>query len=199
MKRTTKTEAVNIMLGTIGESPVSDIDSNSGVDVAIAKDILDEVSREVQTDGWRFNTEYDVPLSRDNNNEIQLTENMAQVRFQKRDWSSSLEPVIRGNRLYNVRERTYAFDKDLEAEEVVYLLDFDEIPEYVRYYIAVRAARRFQARYVGSDKHNQFSMRDEVEARSIAVGAENVSGNYNIFDEPEFGTILRERLPRRYF
>ena len=48
---TTKLEAINVMLTAIGESPVNTITSSTTTDVSIAIQILDNVSREVQSVG----------------------------------------------------------------------------------------------------------------------------------------------------
>lgn len=54
---TTKLEAVNVCLTNIGEAPVTSLESGLLVDAQIASDIVDEISREVQSIGWNFNTE----------------------------------------------------------------------------------------------------------------------------------------------
>ena len=56
--------AVNTMLSAIGEMATTQaiLDAGSSADVVMAKQILDEVNKEVQGQGWHFNTEYDVPL-----------------------------------------------------------------------------------------------------------------------------------------
>ena len=53
--RTSELEAINTMLGVIGESPINDLSAVNQTDVILAKDILTEVSREVQSQGWYFN------------------------------------------------------------------------------------------------------------------------------------------------
>jgi hypothetical protein len=64
---TTKLEAVNTMLTSIGESPVNTITASTTTDVSIAIQILDNVSREVQSVGWYFNTDTNYKLvDRDN-------------------------------------------------------------------------------------------------------------------------------------
>ena len=51
---TTKLEAVNVMMTSIGETPVNTITSATTTDVSIAISILDNVSREVQSVGWHL-------------------------------------------------------------------------------------------------------------------------------------------------
>jgi hypothetical protein len=58
----TELEAINQMLATIGEAPVTDIEiGNPEVDLALVT--LNQVSREVQAEGWRFNKEYRYSLA----------------------------------------------------------------------------------------------------------------------------------------
>lgn len=61
IRPTTELEAINIMLGSIGESPLpSDADlsdlADADLNVEAAVGILRETTREVLTAGWRFNT-----------------------------------------------------------------------------------------------------------------------------------------------
>ena len=56
MTTTTKLMAVNTILSTVGEAPVNNLTAVTA-DVRIAESVLDEVSREVQSAGWHFNTE----------------------------------------------------------------------------------------------------------------------------------------------
>ena len=53
---TTELQAVNTMLSTIGEAPVNSITGTTTVDVSVAKNILDETSMSIQSQGWNFNT-----------------------------------------------------------------------------------------------------------------------------------------------
>ena len=48
--------AINQILASVGQAPVTTLDQTNP-DVAIAYDTLLQVSREVQSEGWTFNTE----------------------------------------------------------------------------------------------------------------------------------------------
>ena len=55
------TSAINTMLTSIGEQPIQDADNLGGIsDASIAKNILENTSRAVQSRGWIFNTDLDV-------------------------------------------------------------------------------------------------------------------------------------------
>ena len=66
---TSKLEAINVMLTAIGESPVNTITSSTTTDVSIAIQILDNVSREVQSVGWHFNTDTNYKLTKNTSNQ----------------------------------------------------------------------------------------------------------------------------------
>ena len=54
-------QAVNMMLTTIGEQPIMNLDDKAGLqDASIAQDILHSTSRQVQSKGWIFNTDLQV-------------------------------------------------------------------------------------------------------------------------------------------
>ena len=60
---TTKLEAVNTMLTSIGEQPIQNMNDLAGLsDASIAEQILDNVSRAIQSRGWIFNTDLDVKM-----------------------------------------------------------------------------------------------------------------------------------------
>lgn len=161
---TTELEAVNIMLAAIGEAPINDLETASTYDVAFAKRILAEVDREVQSFGYKFNSDVKVDLVRDNNGYINLPANLLRIKLQRR---SDVDPVMRGKTLYDRKNKTNIFTVDLVAERIVYRLQFEDLPETARHYICLRAARRFQNRVQGDKLASQFTQQDEFEARSI--------------------------------
>ena len=66
---TTELPAVNQILSSVGQAPVTTLDQ-SNPDVAIAYDTLLQVSREVQSQGWTLNKEAHYPFTPDSNDEI---------------------------------------------------------------------------------------------------------------------------------
>jgi hypothetical protein len=55
----TKLDAVNQMLEAVWESPVSTLEVSGIASVALAKRVLDESLRSIQSRGWHFNTDLD--------------------------------------------------------------------------------------------------------------------------------------------
>ena len=191
--RTSELEAVNTILSTIGEAPLNSLSGSLPVDGTIAKNVLSEVSREVQSQGWHFNTHYKVTLSRDTNNKIPLATNIVRVEIDPRRYSKvSYDIVQRNNELYNLAKNEDTFDTNFKNATVVYLLPFDEIPEQAKRYITIRSARIFHDRTLGANTIHKFSQEDEAKSLSILKQAESHTGDYSIFDSPEQAyTILR--------
>ena len=79
--RTTELEAVNTILSTIGEAPLSTLTGSLPVDGTTAKNILNEISREVQSAGWHFNTQYKVDLTRDTDNKVPIGTDVVRVQL----------------------------------------------------------------------------------------------------------------------
>ena len=191
--RTSELEAVNTILSTIGESPLNTLSGSLPVDGTIAKNVLSEVSREVQSQGWHFNTHYKVTLSRDTDNKIPLATNIVRIELDPRQYSkTSYDIVQRNNFLYNLAKNEDTFDANFKDVTAVYLLPFDEIPEQAKRYITIRSARIFHDRTLGANTIHKFSLEDEAKSLSILKQAESHTGDYSIFDTPEQAyTIIR--------
>ena len=177
---TTELDAVNVMLTSIGESPVNTL--GSGLQEAeIAEVVLDNVSRDVQSAGWHFNTEIRYTLNRNVVNEINLPANVIKVDKSTLLRDYELDVVERGRKLYDRIGNTYTFSKDIEVNMVV-LLSFDELPEVARRYITLRAARTYQQRIIGNDTLSKMLAMDEQQAFVSLREAEAEVSDYNIFD-----------------
>ena len=184
--RSTELEAVNVILSTIGEAPLNSLSGSLPVDGTMAKNVLSEISREVQSSGWHFNTHYKSTLTRDTNNNIPVATNVVRVELDPNlESKSSYDLVQRDGKLYNLAKNTDIFDKDFENVTQVLLLPFNEIPEQAKRYITIRSARVFHDRTLGANTLHKFSQEDEKQALSILRNAEMRTGDYTIFDTPE--------------
>lgn len=194
--RTTELEAVNTMLSTIGEAPLSTLTGTLPVDGTIAKNVLNEICREVQSQGWHYNTHYKATLSRDNANKIPVANNVLRVELDPYKYSkASYDIVQRNNYLYNLAKNTDVFDRDFEDVTIVYLLDFPDVTEQCKRYITIRSARVFHDRTLGATTLHKFSQEDELRALAVAKQSEASTGDYTIFDDPLFAyTVSRANV-----
>jgi hypothetical protein len=189
---TTELEAINVCLTNIGESPVSTIVGDISVDAAMARDLVRQVTREIQAMGFYWNTEVDYRLVPNTEGNLVLPANVLNVDTVGVDADKDL--VARGRRMYDRRNHSYLFDKAVTVELVV-ALAFEELPESARRYISVKAARIFQERVMGSGSISNFNREDENEARAILI-AENlaVEDNNMLTDSFTTGRILNRNI-----
>mgnify|MGYP003117656479 FL=1 len=175
---TTELECINIMLAAIGEAPVNSLTGTVPVDVRIAQSTLTEVNKQVQAEGWSFNTEIDVTLTRNASNNIVLGTDVLRVDAQTHD-HPSIDPIQRGLKLYDRKNNTFIFDEDLKCT-VVYFRSFDELPEQARSYMTIKAARIFVDRLVSDQSLRTYTQEDEIRARSVLMETDLSNADHNM-------------------
>ena len=175
---TTELECINIMLAAIGEAPINSLTGTLPVDARIAQSTLSEVNKSVQSEGWSFNTEIDVKLTRNNIGHVHLSTNILRVDANIHQ-HPTIDPIQRGLKLYDRQNNKYEFDEDLICT-VVYFRDFDEIPEPARHYINIQAARKFVDRLVSDQALRTYTQQDEQRARAILMETDLANGDHNI-------------------
>ena len=188
-----KLEAVNIMLSCIGESPVNSLVSGLA-DAEAAELILNRVSKESQTEGWHFNTRINYTMPVDEADQIPVPTNT--LRLNLTDISRGYPLTQRGSYLYDYEENSYIVGVKYPTVKVdlVEQLGFNEdasareaIPEYMRRYISIRAARVFISRHLGSENIYGFTEKDEAIARGELKQAESRAQQFSIFDHHTTG------------
>ena len=175
---TTELECINIMLAAIGEAPINSLIGTLPVDARIAQSTLTEVNKSVQSEGWSFNTETDVTLTRDGSNHVNLPADVLRVDANIHQ-HPTIDPIQRGLKLYDRQNNKYEFDEDLICT-VVYFRDFNEIPEPARYYMNIKAARIFVDRLVSDQGLRTYTQQDEVRARAILMETDLANGDHNM-------------------
>tara|TARA_R100000388_G_scaffold1656_1_gene2404 strand:+ start:285 stop:893 length:609 start_codon:yes stop_codon:yes gene_type:complete len=186
---TTELECINIMLASIGEAPVNTLAGTLPVDARIAQSTLSEVNKSVQAEGWSFNTEIDVKFTRDNFDNIAISTNILRIDANIHQ-HPTIDPIQRGLKLYDRLNNTYEFSEDLICT-VVYLRNFDEIPEPARHYINIQAARKFVDRLVSDQSLRSYTQQDEARARAILMETDLANGDHNLLrGDPSLTSIF---------
>ncbi len=70
----------------------------------------------------------------------------------------------RNDKLYDRYEHTYVFTTTSMDVDLVFFLPFTYLPEALRHYITIRAARRFAEDTIGSPDTGAFTQDDEFSA-----------------------------------
>jgi len=149
--------------------------------VEIAELILDEVVASVQAEGWVFNTEFNYPFQPDTNNNILIPDNVLSFDNNK---LSDKNLITRGGKLYDKVAHSFTFETE-QCLDVVWLFDFEDLPEAFREYCTIRAANVFAGRAVGSQEAVGFGQKEEVMARANAIEYDTQQGDYNIFENKD--------------
>lgn len=192
MAGTSKLDAVNTMLSSIGEAPVSSLSSGL-IEAEIAETILGTVDREVQSMGWNFNTELKKSFAQDVSGQILLPADI--LRADATYQANSKDLVQRGLKMYDKKNHTFVIGAVTELDVVVQLV-FDDLPEVAKRYIVLRATRIFQDRVVGSGTLHDFQERDEQSALMLLREFDTNTEDHNIFDNYDVFRVI-DRQGRR--
>ena len=191
---TTELECINIMLAAIGEAPINTLAGTLPVDAVTAQKTLAEINKDVQNEGWSFNQEFNVVLTRDGTNQIAIGTDMLKVDANVFD-HPTIDVVQRGLKMYDRKNNTYVFDTDLTCN-VTYFRNFDEIPESARRYINIRAARVFVDRLVGDDGLRTYTAQDEARARANLMENDMDNADHNVLSgDPNLNNAMNTFTP----
>ena len=186
-------QAVNMMLTSIGEQPVGNLNESGLQDASIAQDILHSTSRQVQSRGWIFNTDLQKVLSPDsasaNGGKIKVGDNVLRIDTTSKKRSSTSDIIDRGGYLWDREKNTNLFTDSVTVDYVTFL-PFNSLPEAARRYIAVKSARIFHDRVVGSGELHSFFQQDEQEAWGDLLEFQSEVGDFNIFDDYDTFRVL---------
>ena len=144
--------AVNEILASVGQAPVTTLDQTNP-DVAIAYDTLLQVSREVQSEGWTFNKEYNYPFKPDSNKHIRIPNNV--LGLDLTDDYRHYDAIRRDNRLYDKTNHTYEWTDEVLYCDVLWYFDWVDLPIPIKDYIVARAATIVSSRIVGGPNQYQ--------------------------------------------
>lgn len=164
---TTELEAVNEMLTAIGTTPVESLGLPGLTDASIAQDTLSNVSREVQAQGWWFNTKYNLTVALSGGWEVPA--NYLSMRPARGNFTTAGETkqfVMMEDKLWDLTTNAEIVSGSVKAD-VIILQQFEDLPQAARRYITVRSARIFQTKVLGSDQLGVFTDAHELEAWGI--------------------------------
>ena len=196
----TELSAVNSLLGAIGQSPittfgdydtvtdkegnVSKINSFNNPEVAFIYNILTEVNKDVQTEGWVFNKEYNVKIEPDSNKHIVIPANVLNYdlhnNFEKRDKNL----VRRAGKLWDTINQTYEFDEDAYLD-ITWLWTYEDLPMAFKRYIISRASVRAATQLVSNPQLVQLLQQQEALTRATCMEYECLQGDHSYMGTPD--------------
>jgi len=176
----TELDAVNLILSSVGQAPVTTLDLQNP-EVSIVLNTLREVNKQVQSEGWIFNTEREYKLSPDSSTqEILYPSNMLQIDTNKEKHRADYDVVRRNGKLYDRLNHTYTFTQDIYAD-IVWYFDFTDVPPAIQTYIVARAARMSAIKMIGDQEINKLLAEQEIQTRAAAIEYDCNQGDYSMF------------------
>lgn len=164
------------------------VETQANPDVAIALNTLREVSREVQSEGWTFNKEFDYTLTPNSDNEILIPDDMLQVDLNissKRSGNRQFDSINRGGKLYDRIKHTYKWTDPSVQADILWYFEWEYIPDPIQAFIVARAAAIFSSRTMGDPNLYQMLQQKEAFARAMAMEYECNQGDFSFFGEPQ--------------
>jgi hypothetical protein len=152
----------------------------------IASDIISNVTRDVLTKGWYFNTDFNFPFYPDSTGFIIIPPFCLRIDVGNTNLRGKV--VLKGNRFYNRTTFSYVFKEPIKAD-VVWLMEYEMIPFQAYQYIAIRSARLFQTKLQGSSEITQQLLIEEQEAYDNLMREELQFEDFN---------LLNGRITNRY-
>ena len=186
----TELDAVNSILMSVGESPVNTLTVQSP-DAVIALKTLRQVCREIQAEGWSYNTETEYPIDLDTNNQCVIPDNIIQIDINIYQHGKDFDVVRRSDngimKVYDKKNHSFTFDNATKLYfDIVWMLDFDSLPQPFKDYITVRASRIASNRMVNNPQSAKLFEVDEAQARAAAVEYDTKQSDHNIFNDYQY-------------
>ena len=195
----TELNAVNSILGAIGQTPVTTLDLENP-ETSFVYQLLQECNRDVQDEGWVFNREQNYPVTPDQNGFITLPANILRMDVSENDVYRTSDVVKRDGKLYDKYRHTFEFKRPVYMD-IVWLFPFSDLPSVFQRYITSRASGRAATQLVSNPNLTQLLTAQEAQTRAACLEYECNQGDHNMMDfQP--GTAYRSYRPytalRRY-
>ena len=174
--------AVNQILASVGQAPVTTLDQTNP-DVAIAYNTLLQVSREVQAEGWSFNTEENIKETPDANGNILYPANVLQMDLTYNSNNYNKDVIKKNGKLYDKIEHTDVWTDDVYVDKLFWY-DWVDLPTVMQDYIVSKAASIVSSRIVGDSTQYQMLQQREASCRSAVMEYECNQGDYTFFGHP---------------
>ena len=178
----TELSAVNSILGAIGQSPITTL-NDENPEISFIYNILTEVNKDVQNEGWHFNTEYHIATEPDSNGYITIPNNALRYDINDGLKDRSKDVVMRNGRLYDLVNHTDVFTETLYLD-LVTLYAFEDLPNPFQRYVTYRSAVRAATQLVANAQLAQLLKEDEFKSRAACLEYECDKGDPSFFGNP---------------
>jgi hypothetical protein len=186
-------------LGSIGQAPVTTLGpvttdvTNSGQEIvntfanpqiALIHNLLMEVNKDVQNEGWHFNKEDNVKKSPDSNGNYVIPTNYIRFDIHGGLYDRNRDVVRKNGKLYDNVQHTDVFTDDFYFD-ITYLFAFNDVPPAIQRYIIARASVRAATQLVSNPDLVRLLQLEEAQTKASALEYDCEQGDHTFFGFPE--------------
>ena len=182
----TELSAVNSILGSIGQSPITQLKNTTGAlistnpEISFIYNLLVETTKDVLNEGWHFNTEEHIEIQPDANKNILIPTNMLRYDIHDGQMFRDRDVVKREGKLYNKVDHTFEFSSPVFVD-ATYLYDFEDVPSAFQRYIIAKASTRAATQLVGDVNLVKLLQTQEAQTRANVMEYDTQQGDHNFF------------------
>ena len=189
----TELSAVNSILGSIGQSPITQLKdgsgniTNSNPEIQFIYNLLRDANVDTQIEGWHFNRERHVEFTPDSTtHKIAVSNDVVKLDLTD-NWSTREYNFIRrGGFLYDKLTHTDEFpDIDKIELDVTKVYAFEDTPPVFRRYITHRASRMAATQLVANPQLVNLLAQQEALSRAALMEYECNQGNHSMMGFPD--------------
>ena len=181
----TELSAVNSILGSIGQSPITNLSLTNlnNPEISFIKNILDETNKNVQNEGWHFNKEDNVKRKPNDNGNFLIPSDY--LRFDVHDglYDRTRDVVRKDGKLYDNVLHTDVFTGELYFD-ITYLRAFTDVPPAIQRYIIARASVRAATQLVSNADLVKLLQLEEEQTKAAALEYDCEQGDHTFFGFP---------------
>ena len=182
----TELTAVNSILGSIGQSPITSLTTGNPLanpEIALIHNLLMEVTKDVQNEGWHFNKEDHVKISPDTNGNFIIPTNYLRYDVHEGLYDRNRDVVRKDGKLYDNVLHTDVFTQDMYFD-ITYLLAIDDVPPAIQRYIISRASVRAATQLVSNSDLVKLLKLEEEQTKASALEYDCEQGDHTFFGFP---------------
>ena len=187
----TELSAVNSILGSIGQAPITSLTQQTGQpdplanpEISFVVNILQDVNKDVQTTGWHFNTQYKVKRSPDANKNFVIPQDAIAYDLSDGQFDRTKDVTRKNGKLYDNVAQTDEFTGEYEFD-IISLLPFQDVPPPIQRYIIARASVKAAVQLVSNADLVKLLKMEEEQTKANALNYETEQGDNSFFGFPQ--------------
>jgi hypothetical protein len=182
---TASLDVLNHVLSVVGETPVSNPDSQHPT-AQTATNTINRVNKRMQLRGWWFNRDLNLILSPNLAGEIILPSTT--IKVDPVDSRSRL--VWRGNRLYDPINHTFVIGTTVPVN-IVTLLNIDDLPDAAVQYLSDKSAYDFYVNDDGDELKAKLLLMEVQSSWAALTSQQMQMSNVNAKNRPTAARVLQ--------